>query len=125
MLYEKDSLVFHFDIDPNQYIVLSVDEVILKDQIKTVQQTFNFIFLILIPISIVTNLFEYQWAVLETLSWINNFYFLNVNYPFNLEIFLLNCEWSSFISFPTYQELNQSDCNYYFEAPNQIQKQRN
>ncbi|CAD8209209.1 unnamed protein product [Paramecium pentaurelia] len=50
-------------------------------------------------------------------DWINNFYFLNVNYPFNVELFFLSSDLSNLIGFPTYQGLNQPDCNYYFEAP--------
>ncbi|CAD8195079.1 unnamed protein product [Paramecium pentaurelia] len=110
-----------FDIEPEEFIIKSENQLNQADTISSAQQSFGLIFLILIPISIITNLFDYLWAILEILSWINNFYFLNVRYPFNVEIFLLNSDWTSIFNFPTYQELNQPDCDYYFKAPERFE----
>ncbi|CAK84529.1 unnamed protein product, partial (macronuclear) [Paramecium tetraurelia] len=120
-LFEDSNANITFKITPIGQIVISEQEQTQAEQIMLVQQQFSLIFLILIPISIVTNLFDYLWAVLEILSWVNNFYFLNVNYPFNVEVLLLNSDWSSIINFPTYQELNQPGCDYYFQAPKRFQ----
>ncbi|CAD8162177.1 unnamed protein product [Paramecium octaurelia] len=116
LLVENDRIL-QFDITPTEYIILNQNDEEQQEQIQSAQQSFNSFFLIMIPVSIIFNLFNYLWAVLEILSWINNFYFLNVNYPFNVELFFLNSNWSSFINFPTYQGLNQPDSSYYFEAP--------
>ncbi|CAD8120374.1 unnamed protein product [Paramecium sonneborni] len=115
LLFEVRSV--QYDITPSEYIVLEKNNQKQKEYIQSAQQSFSLTFLLLIPISIIFNLFNCLWAVLEILSWINNFYFLNVNYPFNVELFFLNSDWSNLIGFPTYQGLNQPDCNYYFEAP--------
>ncbi|CAD8119137.1 unnamed protein product [Paramecium sonneborni] len=109
-------------IPPNENTYLDQNQISQKYYIQSVQESFSFFFLIMIPISILLNLFNCLWAVLEILSWINNFYFLNVNYPFNVEIFFLKSDWSSFVSLPTYQGLNQPDSNYYFEAPKRFKE---
>ncbi|CAD8185634.1 unnamed protein product [Paramecium octaurelia] len=121
LLYQNNVRVIQFDIQPNEQIILSADEKMQANQIANVQQSFGFLFVLIIPVSIVTNLYEYLWGVLEILSWVNNFYFLNVHYPFNVEIFLLNQDWSAFVALPTYQGLNQPDCSYYFAAPLKFQ----
>ncbi|CAD8124129.1 unnamed protein product [Paramecium sonneborni] len=118
---QQQENTIQFDIKPEEFIVKSDNQLQQANSISNAQESFGFIFLILIPISIITNLFDYLWAVLEILSWINNFYFLNVNYPFNVETFLLNSDWSNFFNFPTYQGLNQPDCDYYFKAPLRFQ----
>ncbi|CAD8120181.1 unnamed protein product [Paramecium sonneborni] len=115
LLFEVKSV--QYDITPSEYLVLENNNKKQQGYIQSAQQSFNLTFLFLIPISIIFNLFNCLWAVLEILSWINNFYFLNVKYPFNVELFFLNSDWSNLIGFPTYQGLNQPDCNYYFEAP--------
>ncbi|CAD8157783.1 unnamed protein product [Paramecium octaurelia] len=120
-LFEDSKTNITFKITPNEQIVISGQEQSQAEQITLIQQHFSLIFLILIPISIITNLFDYLWAVLEILSWVNNFYFFNVKYPFNVEVLLLNSDWSSFVNFPTYQELNQPGCDYYFQAPKRFQ----
>ncbi|CAD8121346.1 unnamed protein product [Paramecium sonneborni] len=116
LLLQKDKQI-QYVITPKEFIVLSEDENIQSQTILNVQSSFNFIFLILIPISIILNMFDSLWVILEILSWINNFYFFNVNFPFNVETFFLNSDWSSYISLPTYQGLNQPDSSYYFKAP--------
>ncbi|CAK77372.1 unnamed protein product (macronuclear) [Paramecium tetraurelia] len=117
LLVEKNDKSVKYDITPREFIILNQNDKKQQEYIQSAQQSFNLFFLIMIPVSIIFNLFNYLWAVLEILSWINNFYFLNVNYPFNVELFFLNSNWSSFINFPTFQELNQPGCSYYFEAP--------
>ncbi|CAD8112262.1 unnamed protein product [Paramecium primaurelia] len=111
ILSENDRSIL-YDITLNEYIVLNNNEESQQEYIQSAQDSFS-----LIPISIVLNLFNYLWTVLEILSWINNFYFLNVNYPFNVELDFSSSNCSNLIGFPTYQGLNQTDCNYYFEAP--------
>ncbi|CAD8208812.1 unnamed protein product [Paramecium octaurelia] len=113
--------IISFEIEPEELIINNDNQQNQADSISSAQQSFGLIFLILIPISIITNLFDYLWAVLEILSWINNFYFLNVHYPFNVEVFFLNSDWTSIINFPTYQDLNQPGCNYYFQAPQRFE----
>ncbi|CAD8063532.1 unnamed protein product [Paramecium primaurelia] len=121
LLLEKNIQEIQFNIHPQEQIILGENEKKLGEQIQNAQTAFNFIFLTLIPISIILNVYDYLWAVLEILSWVNNFYFLNVHYPFNVEMFFLNSDWSSIITFPTYQGLNQPDCSYYFQAPQKFQ----
>ncbi|CAK73911.1 unnamed protein product (macronuclear) [Paramecium tetraurelia] len=121
LLLEKNIQTINFIIQPTEQIVMNQNEKQQAEQISNAQTTFNFIFLILIPVSIILRLYDYLWAVLEILSWVNNFYFLNVHYPFNVEMFFLNSDWSSFVAFPTYQGLNQPDCSYYFQAPQKFQ----
>ncbi|CAD8130512.1 unnamed protein product [Paramecium sonneborni] len=117
LLENQTNMFINYDIIPEDFIVLSQSEIDQIEGIENAQSTFAFIFLILIPISIIANLFDYLWTILEILSWVNNFYFLNVKFPFNVEAFLKNSDWSNLITFPTYQELNQPGCDYYFKAP--------
>lgn len=56
--------------------------------------SFALLILILIPISIITETYEYLWSILEVISWVNNFYFLNVKYPFVAEYFFFISDWS-------------------------------
>ncbi|CAD8126114.1 unnamed protein product [Paramecium sonneborni] len=121
LLLEKNTQEIKFTIQPQEQIILIESEKKMAEQIQNAQSTFNLIFLILIPVSIIMNLYDYLWAVLEILSWINNFYFLNVHYPFNVEKFFLISDWSSFVTFPTYQGLNQPNCSYFFYASQKFQ----
>ncbi|CAD8188040.1 unnamed protein product [Paramecium octaurelia] len=121
LLLDENIQTINFKIQPNEQILMDEKQKQLAQQISNAQTTFNFIFLILIPVSIILHLYDYLWAILEILSWVNNFYFLNVRYPFNVEMFFLNSDWSSFVTFPTYQGLNQPDCSYYFQAPQKFQ----
>ncbi|CAK62678.1 unnamed protein product (macronuclear) [Paramecium tetraurelia] len=120
-LLNQSENIIQFEIEPEELIIQTDNQQNQADSISSAQQSFGLVFIILIPISIITNLFDYLWAVLEILSWINNFYFLNVHYPFNVEIFFLNSDWTSIINFPTYQGLNQPGCIYYFQAPQRFE----
>ncbi|CAD8128762.1 unnamed protein product [Paramecium sonneborni] len=121
LLTENNKPNVVYKISPKEQLILSDQQKQQTESFNVIQQSFSLIFIILIPISIVTNLFDYLWSVLEILSWINNFYFINVKYPFNVEIVFLNSDWSSLINFPTYQGFNQPDCDYYFKAPIRFQ----
>ncbi|CAD8129023.1 unnamed protein product [Paramecium sonneborni] len=66
LLLENEKSI-QFDITPNELIILTQDQTKQSEQIKGAQQSFNFVFLIMIPISIIFNLFNYLWAVLEIL----------------------------------------------------------
>lgn len=51
------------------------------------------------------------------MSWMNNFYFLNINYPENVRIIFLQAEWSNIINLPSLQIFNKPNDDYYFLAP--------
>lgn len=38
------------------------------------------------PLALLIGGFKFIWAILDIMSWMNNFYFLNVNYPENVRL---------------------------------------
>ncbi|CAD8192351.1 unnamed protein product [Paramecium pentaurelia] len=68
------------------------------------------------PLALIVGGFKFIWAILDILSWMNNFYFLNVNYPENVRLIFQQAEWSNIINFPSINILNQPSDNYYFQA---------
>lgn len=49
--------------------------------------------LIIGPLSIILGGFETFFNILDILTWINNFYFLNVEYPLNVKVFFQYAIW--------------------------------
>ncbi|CAD8189606.1 unnamed protein product [Paramecium octaurelia] len=117
ILEEQNQQYKEIQVDPIEQIILDDSQQAQADAISSAQSSLSLLIWILAPLSILFGLFDYLWAVLEILSWINNFYFFNVNFPFNVQILFLNSDWSSIVNFPTYQNLNQPGCDYYFESP--------
>ncbi|CAD8104639.1 unnamed protein product [Paramecium primaurelia] len=60
---------------------------------------------------------QFFLTILDLLTCINNFYFLNVDYPLNVKMFFNQLEWGDIINIPDVVSLNQPDDAYYFEAP--------
>ncbi|CAD8053041.1 unnamed protein product [Paramecium primaurelia] len=117
ILNEQYQQYKEIQVNPVDQIVLDDSQQSQADAISDAQSSLSILIWILAPLSILFGLFDYLWAILEILSWINNFYFFNVNFPFNVQVLFLNSDWSSIVSFPTYQNLNQPGCDYYFESP--------
>lgn len=61
--------------------------------------------------------FNFFWTILDILTWINNFYYLNIDYPLNVKIFFNKLQWGDIINIPDVISLNQPEDDYYFEAP--------
>ncbi|CAD8122832.1 unnamed protein product [Paramecium sonneborni] len=121
ILNEFDQFLVKFSIEPEEQIIRSDTEQAQAELIQIYMENFGLLILILIPLSIITETYEYLWGILEVLSWINNFYFLNVRYPFVAEYFFLLSDWSQILDFPTFQGWNQPGCDYYFQAPLRFQ----
>ncbi|CAD8187315.1 unnamed protein product [Paramecium pentaurelia] len=121
ILNELDQFQVQFTIEPQEQIIRSETEQVYAEKIEKYMQNFALLILILIPLSIITETYEYLWNILEVLSWINNFYFFNVKYPFVAEYFFIISDWSQIIDFPTFQGWNQPGCDYYFQAPQRFQ----
>jgi len=67
--------------------------------------------------TIVLGGFNFFWTILDILTWINNFYFINVCYPENVRMFFQQLEWGDLFMIPSIITLNSEEDDYYFEAP--------
>ncbi|CAK87545.1 unnamed protein product (macronuclear) [Paramecium tetraurelia] len=87
---------------------------------------FTFLLQLIGPLTIILGGFNFFWTILDILTWINNFYFLNVDYPLNVKMFFNQLKWGDLFNLPDFISLNQPDDAYYFEAsPKFIEKEVN
>ncbi|CAD8198393.1 unnamed protein product [Paramecium octaurelia] len=68
------------------------------------------------PLALLIGGFKFIWAILDVMSWMNNFYFLNVQYPENVRLIFQQAEWSNIINFPQLDIFNKPSDEYYFQA---------
>ncbi|CAD8078874.1 unnamed protein product [Paramecium primaurelia] len=91
-----------------------------KAQAQAVVSTSNqltFLLQLIGPLTILFGGVNFFWTILDILTWINNFYFLNVDYPLNVKLFFLKLQWDDIFNIPEFISLNQPTDLYYFEAP--------
>ncbi|CAD8074288.1 unnamed protein product [Paramecium primaurelia] len=91
-----------------------------KIQGEAMAQTYQTVFqaqIYLVPLAITFGGFQFFLAILDIMSWMNNFYFLNVNYPENVRIIFQQAEWSNIINIPSINLFNKPTDDYYFQAP--------
>lgn len=69
------------------------------------------------PLTVLLGGVNIFWSILDILTWINNFYFLNVDFPINVKLLFNSLQWSDIFSIPEIFTLNQPGDPYYFEAP--------
>jgi len=69
------------------------------------------------PATILFGGFDIFFNILDILTWINNFYFLNVNYPLNVDTIFKYALWGeiSFLEIPF--EFNSEDSEYFTNGP--------
>ncbi|CAK94684.1 unnamed protein product (macronuclear) [Paramecium tetraurelia] len=68
------------------------------------------------PLALLIGGFKFIWAILDIMSWMNNFYFLNVQYPENVRLIFQQAEWNNIINFPEFDIFNKPSDEYYFQA---------
>ncbi|CAK74202.1 unnamed protein product (macronuclear) [Paramecium tetraurelia] len=104
-------------ITPRRLIYYNQDQ---KDQAQSVvaaSSTLTFLLQLIGPLTIILGGFNFFWTILDILTWINNFYFLNVDYPLNVKLLFNQFQWGDVINIPDVFTLNSPDDPYYFEAP--------
>ncbi|CAD8192940.1 unnamed protein product [Paramecium pentaurelia] len=103
-------------IVPKRQVYANEDQ---KEQGKTmaaVSKSLTSSIVVFAPLALLIGGFKFIWAILDIMSWMNNFYFLNVNYPENVRLIFQQAEWSNLINFPQLNIFNQPSDEYYFQA---------
>ncbi|CAD8104463.1 unnamed protein product [Paramecium primaurelia] len=104
-------------IIPRKQVYYNQQQQAQAKSIVSASSTFTLLLQLIGPLTILLGGFNFFWTILDILTWINNFYFLNVDYPLNVKMFFNQLEWGDIISIPDVVSLNQPDDAYYFEAP--------
>ncbi|CAD8095146.1 unnamed protein product [Paramecium sonneborni] len=118
----EETLIKEIIIVPQRQVLVSEEQ---KNQGEMMASTYQTIFsaqIYLAPLAIIFGGFQLFLAILDIMSWMNNFYFLNVNYPENVRIIFQQAEWGNIINFPTLQLFNKPNDDYYFFAPLKFQE---
>ncbi|CAD8133190.1 unnamed protein product [Paramecium pentaurelia] len=96
-----------------------------KQQAQMIAATSNQLKLLLQligPLSIILGGVSFFWTILEILTWINNFYFLNIEYPLNVKIFFQQFQWDDIFQIPDLIPFNTPNDPFYFQAPKKFQE---
>ncbi|CAD8193538.1 unnamed protein product [Paramecium octaurelia] len=104
-------------IVPRKKVYYNQEQQAQAKSVVAASSTFTFLLQLIGPLTIVLGGFNFFWTILDILTWINNFYFLNVDYPLNVKMFFNQLEWGDIINIPDVLSLNQPGDAYYFEAP--------
>ncbi|CAK67722.1 unnamed protein product (macronuclear) [Paramecium tetraurelia] len=113
---------YRITIIPRKQIYYSQEQ---KQQAESVVATSNKFQLLLQftgPISILLGGISFFWTILEILTWINNFYFLNIEYPLNVKIFFQKFQWDDIFYIPDFVSLNTPNDPFYFQPPLKFQE---
>ena len=77
------------------------------------QYDLHWLILVLGLVCILAGGFDLYWGILDIMTWINTFYFINVDHPLNTKLFFKEAEWIE-IFLPTNPNfLNQPTDEYY------------
>ncbi|CAD8197538.1 unnamed protein product [Paramecium pentaurelia] len=93
-----------------------------SQQIVSASNQFTFILQLIGPLTIFFGGLDPFWTILEILTWINYFYFYNIDYPLNVKQFFKQIQWDDIFAIPNLIELNKPTDSYYFEALQNFQK---
>ncbi|CAD8059012.1 unnamed protein product [Paramecium sonneborni] len=104
-------------ITPRKLVYYNDDQYAQAQNVVSTSSSFTFALQFIGPITIILGGFNIFWSILDILTWINNFYFLNVDYPLNVQLFFKKIEWGDIFNIPQIYNLNTPDDSYYFEAP--------
>ncbi|CAD8102908.1 unnamed protein product [Paramecium sonneborni] len=104
-------------VTPRRLIYYNEDQKAQAQSVVAASSNLTFLLQLIGPLTIVLGGFNFFWTILDILTWINNFYFLNVDYPMNVKLFFNQLEWGDIINIPDFITLNSPDDSYYFEAP--------
>ncbi|CAD8128066.1 unnamed protein product [Paramecium sonneborni] len=113
---------YQITIIPRKQIYYSSDQ---KQQALAVVSTSNQLTLLLQytgPLTMLLGGITFFWTILEILTWINNFYFFNIDYPINVKMFFQKFKWENIIFIPEFFSLNQPNDPYYFQAVTKFQE---
>ncbi|CAD8193965.1 unnamed protein product [Paramecium octaurelia] len=113
---------YRITIIPRKQIYYSQEQ---KQQAESVVATSNKFQLLLQctgPLSILLGGISFFWTILEILTWINNFYFLNIEYPLNVKIFFQKFQWDDIFYIPDFVSLNTPNDPFYFQPPLKFQE---
>ncbi|KAM3133120.1 hypothetical protein pb186bvf_014837, partial [Paramecium bursaria] len=80
-----------------------------RQTIKKTQQQFYESLLYIGPIAFLLGGTSFFIQILDILSWINNFYYINVNYPGNVQIFFQQSNWGLIFSIPSFIQFQIQD----------------
>ncbi|CAD8129010.1 unnamed protein product [Paramecium sonneborni] len=104
-------------ITPRKQVFYNQEQQAQAKNVVSASSTFTLLLQLIGPLTIILGGFNFFWTILDILTWINNFYFLNVDYPLNVKMFFNQLEWGDIMNIPDVISLNQPDDAYYFEAP--------
>ncbi|CAD8170741.1 unnamed protein product [Paramecium octaurelia] len=104
-------------IIPRRMVYYNEGQKAQAQNVAATSSTFTFILQLIGPLTILLGGFNFFWTILDILTWINNFYFLNVDYPLNVKLFFNKLQWGDVFNIPDFISLNSPDDPYYFEAP--------
>ncbi|CAD8148259.1 unnamed protein product [Paramecium pentaurelia] len=103
-------------IIPRKKVYYNQQQQAQAKSIVSASSTYTFLLQFIGPLTLLLGGFNFFWTILDILTWINNFYFLNVDYPLNVKMFFNQLEWGDIINILYVVSLNQPDDAYYFEA---------
>ncbi|CAK69158.1 unnamed protein product (macronuclear) [Paramecium tetraurelia] len=104
-------------ITPRRLVYYNEAQKAQAQTIVATSSTFTFLLQLIGPLAILLGGFNFFWTILDILTWINNFYFLNVDYPLNVKLFFNKLQWGDVFNIPDIISLNSPDDPYYFQAP--------
>ncbi|CAD8103048.1 unnamed protein product [Paramecium primaurelia] len=104
-------------ITPRKQIFYNMDQKQQAQQIVSASNQFTFILQLIGPLTIFFGGLDSFWTILEILTWINYFYFFNIDYPLNVKQFFKQIQWDDIFAIPNLIELNKPTDSYYFQAP--------
>ncbi|CAD8102425.1 unnamed protein product [Paramecium sonneborni] len=104
-------------ITPRKQIFYNQEQKEQALQIVSASNQFTFLLQLIGPLTIIFGGLDSFWTILEILTWINYFYFFNIDYPLNVQSFFKEIQWDDIFAIPNLIELNQPTDSYYFEAP--------
>ncbi|CAD8112980.1 unnamed protein product [Paramecium sonneborni] len=115
-ILDEDSSSQEIVIVPQRQVYVNQEQKEQGQKVASASKAMSQSIVAFAPLALIFGGFKFIWAILDILSWLNNFYFLNVNYPENVRLLFQQAEWSNIITFPTINILNQPHDDYYFQA---------
>ncbi|CAK57758.1 unnamed protein product (macronuclear) [Paramecium tetraurelia] len=113
----EETFIKEIIVVPQRQVYVSKEQRLQGENMAEGYQTLFSVQIYLAPLAVIFGGFQLFLAILDIMSWMNNFYFLNVNYPENVMILFLQAEWSNIINIPSLKLLNKPNDDYYFLAP--------
>ncbi|CAD8214267.1 unnamed protein product [Paramecium octaurelia] len=116
-LLEEDDDIREIIVIPRKSVYYNQAQIAQAQAVVSTSNQLQFLLQLIGPLTILFGGLNFFWTILDLLTWINNFYLLNVDYPLNVKMFFQHLQWDDIFNIPEFISLNQPTDPYYFEAP--------